>query len=367
VNEFSKLLSQLYNQRAWLKYALEILFIVVAAGVIRSITVRLLRRWTSRSDWKQKHFLLALLERVITPILVLAGIAACLNLFPLSDKLLKVLNRGFYIAVLIVGLYCAANAGMMLLNRWLDARENRAHLREPVQFASRLVFGAFGTMIVLENLGVSLTAVWTTLGVGSVALALALQDTLSNFFAGVYLRIDNPIGLGDYIKLESGEEGYVVQRGWRSTRMKALGNNTIVVPNSKLASTIVTNFSLPDPRMGISIHVSVNLNSDPQRVETLLVEEASKALGSVPGMLSEPAPSAQFIPGFGQFSLDFSVNCTVATYVDQYGVQAELRKRIYKRLRAEGIDFPVAPREVHLSSIPSNDRHPADHHAASRH
>jgi len=363
VNEFSKFLSQLYNQRAWLKYAVEILVLVVAAGVVRSITLRLLRRWTSRSDWKHKRFLLALLERVITPVLVLAVISASLNLFPLSDKLLKVLNRGFYIAVLSVGLYCAAKAAMMLLNRWLDAREDRAHLREPVQFVSRLVFGAFGTMIVLENLGVSLTVVWTTLGVGSVALALALQDTLSNFFAGVYLRLDNPVRLGDYVRLESGEEGFIVQRGWRSTRMKALRNNTIVVPNSKLASTIVTNFSLPDPRTGISIHVSVNLNSDPQRVETVLTEEVSRGVGAIPGLLSEPAPSAQFIPGFGQFSLDFSVNCTVATYVDQYGVEDELRKRIYKRLRTEGIEFPVAPRDVHVSSI-SNDRYPAENHPA---
>jgi small-conductance mechanosensitive channel len=366
MNDLIALYGRIFAERAWLKYAVEIVVIVLVSGVVRSITFGLLRRWTSRSDWKNKHFLLALLERVITPVLVLAAISACLNLFPLSDKLLKVLNRGFYIAVLMVGLYCAAKAGMMLLNRWLDAREDRAHFREPVQFASRLVFGAFGTMIVLENLGVSLTAVWTTLGVGSVALALALQDTLSNFFAGVYLRIDNPIGLGDYIKLESGEEGYVVQRGWRSTRMKALGSNTIVVPNSKLASTIVTNFSLPDPRMGISIHVSVNLNSDPQRVETALTEEVSRGVGAIPGLLSEPAPSAQFIPGFGQFSLDFSVNCTVATYVDQYRVQHELRKRIFKRLRAEGIDFPIPPRDVHVSPARSGDQSPADPQPAVR-
>lgn len=367
MNDFFLLLQQLIKQHSWLKYALEILFLIVAAGIVRTVSVRLFHRWTSRLDWKHKQFLVTLFERLITPVLTLAVVSACFNLFPLSGKLLAVLNRAFYIAVLIIGIYCVARACMVLLNRWLDAEKERERLREPSQFFVRVVFGAFGTMIVLENLGVSLTAVWTTLGVGSVALALALQDTLSNFFAGVYLRLDNPVRLGDYVKLESGEEGFIVQRGWRSTRMKALSNNTIVVPNAKLASTIVTNFSLPEPRMAISIPVSVNRQSDPQRVETVLTEEATKAAGAVPGLLANPAPSVSFIPGFGQFSLDFSVNCQVASYVDQYLVQHELRKRIFKRLRAEGIEFPIPPRDVHVTSVSSGDRDSAEHHRAIRH
>jgi small-conductance mechanosensitive channel len=366
MNDLTALYNRIFTERAWLRYALEILLLILAAVVVRFIALRLLRRWASRSEWKHKNFLLALFERLITPILALGVIAACINLFPLADKFLAVMNRGFYIAILSIGIYCAAKAGMTLLNRWLEAREDRERLREPVQFVVRVVFATFGTMIVLENLGVSLTAVWTTLGIGSVAIALALQDTLSNFFAGVYLRIDHPVGLGDYIKLESGEEGFVVERGWRSTRMRALSNNTIVVPNVKLASTIVTNFSLPDPRMGVSIHVSVNMNSDPQRVETVLADEATRAAGSVPGLLSEPAPSVQFIPGFGQYSLDFSVNCNVATYVDQYRVQHELRKRILKRLRAEGVEFPIPPREVHVSPARSEDHRPAERRPATR-
>ena len=168
--------------------------------------------------------------------LVIAVVSAGFNLFPLSGRLLTVLNRSFYVAILVVGIYCVTKATLILLNQWLTSNEGRESYREPAEFVVRVVFATFGTMILLENLGVSLTAVWTTLGVGSVAIALALQDTLSNFFAGVYLRLDHPVGLGDYIKLESGEEGFVVERGWRSTRIKALSNNTIVVPNAKLRS-----------------------------------------------------------------------------------------------------------------------------------
>jgi len=348
-------LSQLLAQHAWIKYVLEITLLTVGAAVLRVVTLRLFKRWTMLLNWRHKHFLVALVERMITPILVIAVVSAGFNLFPLSGRLLTILNRSFYVAVLAIGIYCVAKAVLILVNQWIESSEGRESFREPAQFVVRVAFGAFGTMIVLENLGISLTAVWTTLGVGSVAIALALQDTLSNFFAGVYLRLDHPVRLRDYIKLESGEEGFVVERGWRSTRIKALSNNTIVVPNAKLASTIVTNFSLPDPHISLLIPVSVNLNSDPNRVEEILVDEASKALETVPGLLRDSAPFVRFIPGFGQFSLDFTLICSVGNYVDQYVVQHELRKRIYKRFRDEGIEFPVPQRNVYVSSNPSNE------------
>jgi small-conductance mechanosensitive channel len=301
------LISHLLTEHAWINYAFEIFLLILFAGLLRAVSLRLLKRWTTRWNWKHAHFLLALVGRMITPILVIAVVSASFNLFPLSGKLLAVLNRTFYIAILAVGIYCGAKAAVILLNQWVESEQGRESVREPAQFVVHVVFAAFGTMIVLENLGISLTAVWTTLGGGSVAIALALQDTLSNFFAGVYLRLDHPIGLGDYIKLESGEEGFVLERGWRSTRVRALSNNAIVIPNAKLASAIVTNFSLPDPHMSLLIPISVNLSSDPQQVENVLADEASRAMGNVPGLLPDSAPFVRFIPGFGQFSLDFKL------------------------------------------------------------
>jgi small-conductance mechanosensitive channel len=355
MEDLKQLFDQLFQEHAWAKYAFEVLLLILAAGVVRTIGLRLFKRWTAHLNWKPKQFLIPFVERMITPILLIAVVSACLNVFPLSGKLLTILNRSLYVAILVVGIYCLARATLILLRQWLEGKEERKSYREPAEFVIRVVFVTFGTMIVLENLGISLTVVWTTLGVGSVAIALALQDTLTNFFAGVYLRLDNPVRFGDYIKLESGEEGFVVERGWRSTRIKALSSNTIVVPNAKLASAIVTNFSLPDPRMSLLIPVSVNLNSDPEKVEKILVEEASSALETVPELVRDSAPFVRFIPGFGQSSLDFTLICTVRNYVDQYLVQHELRKRICKRFRDEGIEFPVPQRNVYVSSNPSNE------------
>ena len=185
-----------------------------------------------------------------------------------------------------------------------------------------------------------------------MAVALALQDTLSNFFSGIYLRLDNPVRIGDYIKLEGGEEGFVVHLGWRSARVRTLPNNIVVVPNAKLASAILTNYSLPEAGMSLLISISVSYGSDPDRVVQILVDEATCAAGVVEGLVKDPAPFVRFIPGFGDSSLDFTLICRVSSFVDQYLVQHELRKRILARFRREGIEIPFPQRDIHVSEKP---------------
>ena len=160
--------------------------------------------------------------------------------------------------------------------------------------------------------------------------------------------MERPIRVGDYIKLSSGEEGYVEDIGWRTTRIKMLANNIIIIPNSKLSQSIITNYYYPEKRMSLVIPIGVSYDSDPDRVEQILVQEAQKAAGEITGFLKEPPPFVRFIPGFGDSSLNFTLICQVAEYVDQYLVQHELRKRIFKRFRKEGIEIPFPIRTVYL-------------------
>ncbi len=161
------------------------------------------------------------------------------------------------------------------------------------------------------------------------------------------MRIDNPVRVGDYIKLQSGEEGYVAQLGWRSTRIRTLTNNIVVVPNGKLASTIITNYSLPEPQMSLLLPIAVNYENEPARVEEILIEEATRAVEEVEGLLGKPAPFVRFNSGFGDSSLSFTLICRVDKFVDQYLVEHELRKRILARLRTEEIVKPITRRDLH--------------------
>ncbi|MGD1073580.1 MAG: mechanosensitive ion channel family protein [Bryobacteraceae bacterium] len=197
---------------------------------------------------------------------------------------------------------------------------------------------------------ISLTPILTTLGVGGLAVALALQDSLSNLFAGFYVSISGLVRMGDYIKLNTGEEGYVQDISWRCTTMRTIADNLVVVPNNKLGQAIITNYYLPEPRMGMSISLSVGYDSDIDRVEKILLEETMAAAESISGLLTDPAANIRFNPGPGDWAMVFQVNFNIGQFADQYLVQSELRKRLYKRLVREGISMPFPTHTVLLET-----------------
>src|SRR5262245_38225666 len=206
-----------------------------------------------------------------------------------------------------------------------------------------------GLLVMLGPHLARLTGVLTALGVGGLAVALALQDTLSNLFAGFYVAVSGQIRLGDYIRLNTGEEGYVTDIGWRSTIVRASAHNLIVIPNGTLAKANVTNFYLPEKRMASNVTVSVSPASDADRVLAVLWEVVQQAVADkVPGLLAEPAPNVQLEPGFGESSLGFTVNYQVTEFAAQGGVRHELRMRIWRRFREEGIELSAPQRAIFL-------------------
>ncbi len=194
----------------------------------------------------------------------------------------------------------------------------------------------------------SLTPIVTTLGVGGLAVALALQDTLSNLFAGFYVSVSGLVRIGDYIRLDTGNEGYITDIAWRCTTMRTRQNNLVVIPNNKLGQAIFTNYFLPDGRIVASILCGVNHDADITQVESLLLDEAKSSAAEIESVLSDPSPTIQFNPGPWDDSLIFQVVFSVTQFADIPRARSEIRKRIYIRLRKEGIPvhFPV-------NSIPS--------------
>ena len=238
------------------------------------------------------------------------------------------------------------------------ASERRAHavgVTGLFHASVRLAVLIVGFLVLLSSLGIAITPILTALGVGGLAVALALQDTLSNLFAGVHLLADKPIRVGDFVKISlENIEGYVVDVGWRSTRIRMLSNNVVSVPNKKVAESVIINYDLGERRMALPIRVRVDYDADPDRVEHVLIDEATRAAGQVPGLLADPPPSARLIPGFGDYALEFTLVCQVQSFVDQFVVQHEIRKRVLRRLRAEGIKIPFPTTQ----SVPPADGGP---------
>jgi len=213
---------------------------------------------------------------------------------------------------------------------------------------AQIVVVILGGLILLNQFNVSITPILTALGVGGLAVALALQDTLSNLFGGFYVAVAGQVRLGDYIKLNTGEEGYVTDIGWRSTTIRALANNLIIVPNSKLAQAIVTNYYLPEKRIGVNFQVTVASDCDLEEVEGFLNGVLKNAVGEVPGLLAEPAPNVTFDPGFADNGIGLQVNYHVAEFANQFAVRNELRRRIFLVFKREGVILPYPSRTVYL-------------------
>jgi small-conductance mechanosensitive channel len=323
-----------------------ILLISLVVGIVLN---RVFHYWTQKLQGRFGELLFALLESLPLPLMLLVGLYAGLQIFELPHKWELIGSKLIVALVIIVLSYFPAKIFILFLRRAGQRNPGLEQVTTPATLVVRALFALIATAIILENLGIHLTAVWTTLGVGSVAVALALQETLSNLFAGLYVMADRPIRPGDYIKLDSGQEGFVVRVGWRSTSIRMLANNLIIIPNSTLAKAVITNYSMPEHRMNYVLQVGVAYGTDPARVERALLDSVQDAIqDKVEGLLADPAPFVRFIPGFGDSSLDFSLIVQVAKFTDQYPVQSELRKRIVKRFAAEGIEIPFPIRTVVL-------------------
>ncbi|MBW4666915.1 MAG: mechanosensitive ion channel family protein [Cyanomargarita calcarea GSE-NOS-MK-12-04C] len=202
-----------------------------------------------------------------------------------------------------------------------------------------------GTLILLQTVGVQITPVLTTLGVGGLAVGLALQSTLANLFSGFYLIISKQVRAGDYIKLETGEEGYVTDITWRDTNIKELSNNIIVVPNSKLGSAIFTNYNLPVKEITLSINLGVDYDSDLDIVERVTVEVAKEVMQEISPELIQTEPFLRY-RNFGDFSIDFTVFLRVNEFFDQRIARHIFIKKLHKRYQQEGIKIPFPIREI---------------------
>jgi len=326
------------------------LFLATLAGgyVLKRLLFRALERWGQKTE---SHVDVVLTRSIGGPIMIwslMLGIYFATETLDLPDRPTRLIEHTLLILTILSLTIMASRLAGNLVRHYGSRLPGAMPVTTLTQNLAQLFIVTVGVLILLRHFGVSITPILTALGVGGLAVALALQDTLSNLFAGLYVSVAGQVRLGDYIKLNTGEEGYVTDISWRSTTIRALSNNMIIIPNAKLAQAIVTNYYLPEPRMSLTIAVSVSYDSDPDHIERVLLEEVQRAVGSVAGLLAEPAPNVRFIPGFGDLALNFSLGCHVAEFVDQFLVQHELRKRIWKRFRAERIQMPYPTRTVYL-------------------
>jgi len=309
------------------------LAVIVVGWILRRVLFTRLRKWTRTTTTRFDETLLDSLHGPFLLWIVILAITVAADISQLPRSAALWAER----ALLVLWILSLTLAATRLAGRLVGIYLPLGTLTE---ILAKLVVGSLGALMLLRTLGIDITPILTALGVGGLAVALALQDTLSNLFAGFYVSVAGQIRVGDYIQLESGQRGYVTDIGWRSTTLRERADNLIVIPNNKLSQSTVTNFHLPERRMAISIPVGVAMDSDLAKVERTLIDIALKA--DIRGLLKEPAPVA-LLSGFAERSLEFNLVCYINDFEDQFNIQHELRKQIVERFRKEEISIPRAP------------------------
>lgn len=335
----------------WVKLALPlgVLGLTLGVGLLaKRLLFRVLRAWIARAQSQAGLLAMQAVEGPFMIWVLILGIHLAAQISVLPPRPTYWAGRILLMLWILSFTMVATRLAGDLVRYYGSGVQGLLPVTTLTQNLAQIAVVILGVMVLLNQLGIPITPILTALGVGGLAVALALQDTLSNLFAGFYIAVAGHVRLGDYIKLDSGEEGYITDIAWRSTTVRALANNLVVIPNSKLGQAIVTNFHLPEKRMSCRVEVSVDYASDPDHVERVLMEETRLAAREVPGLLNEPEPFVRFDPGFGDSGLGFTLICQVREFVDQYLVRHELRKRILRRFRQEGIGIPYPTRTLYL-------------------
>ncbi|HLD97305.1 MAG TPA: mechanosensitive ion channel family protein [Candidatus Nanoarchaeia archaeon] len=292
------------------------------------------------------------LKKPLYVLAVMAGSYLSLAQINALADFMAVINGFYQASAILVSAYTLSQVTSALINWWVGKQplsSSGAGQFIPVfrKFVTVFIY-VIAFVGVLDQLNIKITALLASLGVASLAVALALQDTIANFFAGIYVMADRPVRAGDFVRIENGEEGYVEEVGWRSTKIRTLPNNTVIIPNSKLAQSILTNYYLPDMQTGIILNCGVAYGSDLEKVEAVTVKVAEEVQKRVEGATRGFQPFVRF-NGFGDSNINFTVIMRVAEPVAKYVVIHEFMKSLAKAYEKEKIEISVPARKVFLN------------------
>jgi len=318
---------------------------LVAGYIVRKIIFERLAKWSKNTGIQLGDIIISAVKGPFIIWVLMLGIYFALAVSQLSERVVGVANK----TLLALGIFSVTLVLANLSVRLIKIHSGRLEVALPVtsltQNIARVVVFVIGILIILNSLDISITPILATLGVGGLAVALALQDTFSNFFAGFHIIAARQIKVGDYVKLDTGEEGYVVDITWRTTKIRMLPNNVVLIPNEKLTKAIVINYYMPDKEMAVLVNLGVHYNSDLEKVEKVTCEVAKEVMKDVPGGVPEFQPFIRYNT-FGDFSIGFTVILRAKEFVDQYLIKHEFIKRLHERYAKEGIIIPYPIRAI---------------------
>ena len=335
---------------AWIIGPMVFVLWTVLLLAVKKWILAITRRYVAQhKTWVWAELLIDALPPAITIAILAGGVALLDRILPLSprsDRVFAVVLAGALILALII---FADRICRRLVERLATRSPALQGAHGLVQAGVRGVIIGLGVLVFLDSIGISITPLVASLGIGSLAVALALQDTLANLFAGIYMIAEKPVESGHFIKLESGEQGYVIRVGWRSTHIRMLSDTMVVVPDSKLVGSVSTNFSLPGNELVVTVDAGVDYGSELQHVEQVTLEVAHELMIQADGAVRGFEPRVRYHT-FGDSSINFTVWLGARDFVSGMAIKHEFIKRLHERYRHAGISLPFPTRTLELTT-----------------
>lgn len=356
--EFEPLKNPFPTTESPVEMAIWIVGIFTAGTIIGLLSEVILKKYGKRlvdkTKWTFDDYILQSISGILLPFSIVLSFIASIYFIPDYKNIHSIFHKiGFAAIAFLVTLVIARFTSKMV--RYYCSNTN---VKLPTSLLSNLsssIIFIIGTLVTLQTFGVSIAPILTTLGIGGLAVALALQDTLANLFSGLNILLSKQVRIGDYVKLDSGNEGYIADITWRNTVIRTLRNNLVIIPNSKLAASLITNCSLPEKTTSFQIEIGVSYDSDLEKVELVTIDTIKKVLSSTSGAAVNSTPSLRFHT-FANSSINFTVSVHASEYADQYLLKHECVKALHEQYRKENIVIPYPVQTVVIQNDMKNSR-----------
>ena len=333
-------------QNEYFQFLLIVIGSIIFARIFQFVMTKYFKRIAEKTKTDIDDILLRIIKKPLYVFIIVVGFYFGLkSLSFLAPHSLRI-DRIFFIVSALLLTLIVTRILSVLVSRWLKVQKKFEKTPRLISTVVSTVIYLIAFLMILRYLNVEITPLVATLGLGGLAVGLALQNTLANFFAGVHIISDRPINVGDYIEMEGDVKGYVEDIGWRSTRIRTLPNTIVVVPNSKIAESVIINNYLPVEEMSIVLQCGVAYDSDLGKVEKVTVDVAKEIQKTIPGAVKTFEPFIRYHT-FGESNINFSIILRVEKFVDRYLVSHEFIKALKARYDKENIEISWPIRKVY--------------------
>ena len=334
-------------QNKYLQFLIIIIISVIIAKIFHLILTKSFKKIKKRNKDNIAGIILTLITKPIFTLIIFIGLYFGLKILSILQPYVAWINKIFFIIFTLLVSLIIARILAIFTSSWLKVKEKFEKTPRLITKIVSITIYLIAILIIMDHFHIQITPLVTALGLGGLAVALAFQSTLSNFFAGLHIISDRPVNIGDYVELEGDISGYIMDIGWRSTKIKTLPNNIVIIPNSKLAESIITNESMPKQEMSVVVQCGVSYNSNLDKVEKVTIDVAKKIQKTIKGAVKSFEPFIRYHT-FGDSNINFSVILRVEKPVDKYLVVHEFIKALKKRYDKEKIEISYPITKVFL-------------------